>query len=503
MGIEVFLDLAASACDERVALGSRDQGLTFGQMAARAAGGATMLREAGARHVAYVGVNGPAFSVAVFASAVAGLPITPLNYRLSDAELAELLDRLDAPVVLADDDMRERVEGPGRVVLSTSGWLASAATADPAEPAVLDEDAIAVVLFTSGTTSKPKGVLLRHAHLTAYVLQTVDMLAAEEDECALVAVPPYHVAGVATVLSNTYAGRRVVHLPAFTPATWLETVRGERVTSAMVVPTMLARVVEELGGTAAEVPALGSLAYGGARIPPTVLERALAAFPATGFVNAYGLTETSSTIAVLGPDDHRFAVASDDPAVRGRLASAGRAVPGVELQIRDSDGLVLPPGETGELYVRGAQVSGEYVGIGSSLDPEGWFPTRDRARLDADGYLFVEGRSDDTIIRGGENIAPAEIEDVLLEHPAVTDAAVVGLPDEEWGERVAAVVTLAAEAELLDTEELRSWVRDRLRSAKTPDAIHVWPELPYNATGKLLRREIVTSLAETAGAGPA
>jgi acyl-CoA synthetase (AMP-forming)/AMP-acid ligase II len=347
-----------------------------------------------------------------------------------------------------------------------------------------DDDRPAVVLFTSGTTSDPKGVVLRSEHLVSYVLGTIDLASADEDECALISVPPYHVAGIATVLTNAYAGRRTVHLPEFSAARWLDLVRTEQVTSAMVVPTMLARIVEELDGAPAGAPTLRALSYGGARMPVSVLEDALRAFPDTGFTNAYGLTETSSTITVLSPEDHRQALASDNPAIRARLGSAGRAVPGVELQVRD-----------GNLYVRGAQVSGEYLGHGSALDSDGWFATRDRASIDADGYLFIEGRADDTIIRGGENIAPADIEDVLLQHPAVRDAAVCGIADDEWGERIAAVLVLHTGADL-DAAEFRAWARDRLRGSKTPDIIKIWDALPYTTTGKLVRRDLAVALTE-------
>ena len=192
--------------------------------------------------------------------------------------------------------------------------------------------------------------------------------------------------------------------------------------------------------TNADVPTLKSLAYGGAKMPIPVLERAIRLFPGVDFVNAYGLTETSSTIAVLGPDDHRAAL-HGDPVARARLGSAGRLLPGIEVEIRGPDG-ALPTGTAGDIYVRGDQVSGEYRGAGSVLDGNGWFATRDRGWVDEDGYLFVEGRTDDTIIRGGENIAPAEIEDVLLEHSAVVEAAVVGVPDEHWGQEIAAAVVL-------------------------------------------------------------
>jgi acyl-CoA synthetase (AMP-forming)/AMP-acid ligase II len=261
----------------------------------------------------------------------------------------------------------------------------------------------------------------------------------------------------------------------------------------MVVPTMLARIVDALGDTVADLPSLRSLAYGGAKMPAPVIERALLAFPDVAFTNAYGLTETSSTITVLGPDDHRLAVASDDPAVRARLGSAGRAVPGIELAVLDPAGRPCPPGAVGDLHVRGAQVSGEYADAPPAVDADGWFPTRDRAWLDDEGYLFVEGRSDDTIIRGGENIAPAEIEDVLVRHPAVEECAVVGLDDAEWGQRIAAAVVLAPGA-TATPEDLQAWVRDRLRRARTPDVVEVWDALPYTDTGKLLRRQVKAAL---------
>ncbi len=176
-----------------------------------------------------------------------------------------------------------------------------------------------------------------------------------------------------------------------------------------------------------------------------------------------------------------------------RLSSAGRFVPGVEGEIRDSAGALAGPGEVGELWVRGGQISGEYLGLGSVLDADGWFPTRDRACLDTGGYLFIEGRADDTIIRGGENIAPAEIEDVLIHHPAVKEVAVIGLPDIEWGERLTAVVVPAAHA-TPEPDDLRAWVRARLRGSRTPDEVIFRDDLPYTPTGKLLRRQLVAEI---------
>jgi acyl-CoA synthetase (AMP-forming)/AMP-acid ligase II len=228
-----------------------------------------------------------------------------------------------------------------------------------------------------------------------------------------------------------------------------------------------------------------------------VIEKAMRLFPETDFTNAYGLTETSSTIAILGPADHRAAAASGDPAVRRRLVSVGRALPSVEIEIRGEDGRALAPGESGEIHVRGEQVSGEYLGLKSRVGADGWFPTRDAGSLDAEGYLFLEGRIDDVIVRGGENLSPGEIEDTLLAHPAVADCAVVGVPDEQWGEAVAAVIVIT-DGCTVEADELRAWVKARLRSSRTPERVEFRGELPYGETGKLLRRKVREALLEGA-----
>jgi acyl-CoA synthetase (AMP-forming)/AMP-acid ligase II len=333
--------------------------------------------------------------------------------------------------------------------------------------------------------------VLRHKHLVSYILGSVEYMGAAESDGLLMSVPPYHIAGMASVLSSIYSGRKIVQLPNFTPGDWLRIAEKERITNAFVVPTMLGRIVDEMEAKGFGPPsALRAVAYGGGKMPLPVIERAMNLFsPTTDFTNAYGLTETSSTIAVLGPDDHRVAAFSDDPLVKKRLASVGKPLPSVEVQIRDPEGRVLGPNERGEIYVRGEQVAGEYVGRGSQLLDGGWFPTRDGGYVDDEGYLFLEGRTDDVIVRGGENMSPGEIEDVLLEHPAVGDVAVVGVPDEEWGEAVAAAVVLKDGASAT-AQELQDWVKKHLRSSRVPQVVRFERELPYNETGKLLRRKV-------------
>lgn len=322
-------------------------------------------------------------------------------------------------------------------------------------------------------------------------MQTVEFASAGEDEAGLVSVPPYHIAGISALLSSVYAARRIVQLPAFEPALWVEAVTRYNVTSAMLVPTMLSRILDVLpSGDAPVLPSLRALACGGGRMPRPVILEALRRLPHVGFTNAYGLTETSSTISLLGPEDHNLCRSGDAKALV-RLDSVGRPVPGVEVEIRDAEGRPCAVMEPGEVMVRGEQVSGRYAGR-SAVDAEGWFATRDRGWMDEDGYLFLDGRLDDVIVRGGENISPGEIEDVLRGDPRVTDVAVIGAPDVEWGEKIVAFV-VAREA--VAPPELQALVKDRLRSTRVPGEIRFCTELPYNDTGKLLRRVLRDQLS--------
>ncbi|WP_059017814.1 fatty acid--CoA ligase family protein [Mycobacterium sp. M26] len=491
MSVALLLEMAASDAD-RVGVVSDDQRLTVGELNALADGGAGVIAGSGADSVVYVGTGGVMLPLLIFASARAARPFTPLNYRLSGEALAELIDRLPSPLVVFDAEYADVVAGVGTARIESAEFVAAAGQAEPVAE-FPDPDDVAVVLFTSGTTSRPKAVELSHNNLTSYVTGTVEFASAEPGDAALICVPPYHIAGVGAALSNLYAGRKMVYLRKFDAKEWLRLAAAEAVTSATVVPTMLDRIISELQADPTPLPALRTLAYGGSKVGLPLVRTALELLPDVGFVNAYGLTETSSTIAVLTPDDHRAAHAADDEAARKRLGSVGQPVPGIEVQIRAEDGTVLGPEEVGELYVRGDQVSGKYAEIGSVLDEHGWFPTKDVAYLDSEGYLFIGGRSDDTIIRGGENIAPAEVEDVLVEHPHVHDVAVVGVEDAEWGQIMVAVVVPVADINP-DPEELRAHVRQHLRGSRTPDRVVFRQELPTTPTGKVLRRQLADEL---------
>ncbi|MFI4950276.1 MAG: class I adenylate-forming enzyme family protein, partial [Caulobacterales bacterium] len=360
MHTTLLLDMAADAAPDRLAMGEMAEGVSFAETQARARAGAAWLAVYEADTVVFLGLNGPAMPVALFASGLLGRPFAPLNYRLPDVDLNRLLARTAPSVAIVDDDMVGRLQPTAGVsVVARSAF--EAACLDPAhrdqELPYVDPD-IGVLLFTSGTTGEPKAAILRHRNLTSYVISTVEFLGSGEDEAALVSVPAYHIAGISAALTGVYGGRRTVHLPAFTPEAWVDLAKAEKVTHAMVVPTMLGRILDVLELRGERLPALKALSYGGGRMPQPVIERAMKLLPHVDFVNAYGLTETSSTIAVLGPEDHRQAISSSDEHVRRRLASVGQPLPSVEVEIRGPVGELLPPGQPGEIYVRGEQVSG-------------------------------------------------------------------------------------------------------------------------------------------------
>lgn len=495
MNIAMLLEMLAEGAPDRVVLGPKKGGLSAGELLERSRRAAALFRSEGAERVGFVGLNSEVVPIGLFGAAMAGVPFAPLNYRLTDEELDAILRRLAPALLIVTPDVVSRIGAiDGLRVMTADDLLAAVEQAggEGAELPFVDPDDIAVLLFTSGTTGEPKAAVLRHRHLTSYIITTVEYLGAGEGEAQLVSVPAYHVAGISAVLSSLYSGRRIVYLPAFDPDEWVRLVAAEGVTQAMVVPTMLGRVLTCIEQQGADCSSLRHISYGGGRMPLELIERCMKMLPDINYVNAYGLTETSSTIAVLTPEDHCDALASDDPKVRRRLGSVGRPLPTVEVEIRGPDGELLGPGERGEIYVRGEQVAGEYLGR-SVLTDDGWFPTNDAGFIDDDGFLFLEGRLDDVIVRGAENLSPGEIEDTLLSHPAVAEAAVVGIPDREWGETVAAAVVLVPGADPSE-DDLKQWVRERLRSTKTPTVVQIRDAMPYTETGKLLRRVVKADL---------
>lgn len=491
MTIADMLRRAAEEDGDRTALVCEGRRWSYAALWAAAQGAATLFRESEAQYVALLDGNGEAGVIALFGAALAGLPFAPLNYRRADADVTALLDRIAPAWLIVGNDRAARLGAAAGAIVSSPAAFFAAARAAPPAAMESDSDDIAVQIFTSGTTGAPKAALLRHTHLLAYVAATATPAKAGAHEGSLVSVPPYHVANVVAVLTAVQARRRLLLLPAFEPTAWLRLAEAEAPTYAFVVPTMLARILDRLDGDD-RLASLTAISYGAGPMQPTLLERALERFPNVRFTNAYGLTETCATIASLTPDDHRAALAADDPAVRARLRSAGRPLPGIEIEIRDAAGTPLPAGARGEVYARGVQVSGEYRDR-DARGAGGWFATRDLGWRDGDGYLFLAGRADDVIVRGGENISPGEIEAVLLTHPAVAEACAVGLPSTEWGESIGAALVLRPGHAAPDPAEMQALVKARLRSSHVPERIAVLDSLPYNELGKLLRRDVRAS----------
>lgn len=455
--------------------------------------------------VAALDTNSDRYVASYYAAAKAGLTFLPLNYRAKEQELEYMINTAGTRTLLVGDRYQELVARirPRLVVKDTLSLGEDGATmkrlaelAQTVEPeeseAEVDDDDVSVLMYTSGTTSLPKGVMLRYRDFTAYVTANVEMADGSDRGVALVCVPFYHIAGTTAMMTNIWTGRRLVIMPQFEPKTWLKLVERERVTHAFVVPTMMKMLLDDPSFTKTDLSSLTNLAYGGAPMPIQVIRRAIEMFPKNvGFVNAYGQTETTSSLTVLGPEDHRIEGTPEEIELKlKRLNSIGRPLPDVEIRVRDEDGNFLPPGQVGEICIRTPRIMKGYAGREDDAAlPDGWRATGDLGWVDEEGYVFFAGRKDDMIIRGGENIAPAEIETVLMSHPGVEECAVIGVPSVEWGQTVKAFV-VPRKGATLDRAELIDFCRKRLASFKCPETIDFIDELPKNPLGKILRKEL-------------
>jgi acyl-CoA synthetase (AMP-forming)/AMP-acid ligase II len=455
--------------------------------------------------IAILDTNSHLYVASYYAAAKAGLTFLPLNYRAKDAELEYMLNTAKARVLLIGDRYVELIKrianklsnirlvaiGQGDGRMAQLGELLGTMEPDEAEAEVEDED-VSVLMYTSGTTSLPKGVMLSFRDFTAYVTANVEMADGSERGTFLVCAPFYHIAGTTAMMTNLWTGRRMIVMPQFEPKSWLELVQKEKVTHAFIVPTMMKQVLDDSTFANTDFSSLTNLAYGGAPMPLAVIRRAIEAFPKqVGFVNAYGQTETTSSLTVLGPDDHRIQGSPAEVELKlKRLNSIGKPLPDVEIRVRDEGNKFLPAGEVGEIIIRTPRIMKGYAGREDDAAlPEGWRATGDLGWVDEDGYVFFAGRKDDMIIRGGENIAPAEIETVLMSHPAVDEAAVIGVPSVEWGQTVKAFVVLRP-GQNVTAQDLQEFCRTRLSSFKRPEEMAFIEALPKNPLGKILRKEL-------------
>ena len=511
-----FLSIPASIVPDQEILVFEDVRLTYADTLARVRRLAASLAALGVERgdaIAALDTNSHRYVEAYYAAATLGAVFVPLNYRAKAPELRHMLATARARMVIVGARYRSALaavlpELPDvRHVIAFDPAAADggpthdalvAGAAGERDEAEIEEHDTTILMYTSGTTALPKGVMLTHHDFTTYVCGTVELADGSPRGTALVCVPLYHIAGATAAMTTLFAGRKLVLMRQFDAATWLRLVEEERVTHAFLVPTMVKQLLDapELGTR--DLSSLQSLAYGGAAMPLAVVRRAIDAFPpSVGFVNAFGQTETTSTLTILGPEDHRLTGSGDEVEAKlRRLTSIGRPLPDVELRIVDEEGRALPPGAVGEIVVRTPRVMKGYAGDAgaSGVDGDGWLHTRDMGWIDEAGYAFLAGRKDDMIIRGGENIAPAEVEATLQLHPAVDEAAVIGVADVEWGQRVAAAVALRPGRQVT-ADELVEFCRARLASFKKPEIVRFFPTLPKNPLGKILRRELRAAFA--------
>jgi acyl-CoA synthetase (AMP-forming)/AMP-acid ligase II len=449
--------------------------------------------------VAFLDKNHPACVELTLAAASLGAATAIINFRLAADELDYVLNDSDAKVLIVGrelkshvDKIRDKLTHIEHVVEVTpeggdddeyEALLAAATPTGRGED--VESDDVAIIMYSSGTTGRPKGVELTQANMIAHTMNAHEGFEFDPGDKSMVSMPLFHVGGSSYVQFGLHDG---------VPSVMTREVDGMSLAGAILkganrtflVPAVLAKVLESGEDAVKLFGALKTFAYGASPMPLPLLRQALEAWPNTDFMQAYGLTELCGVISHLLPEAHR------DPGREERLTSAGTLVPNAELRVVDPDTLKdVPTGEQGELWFRSPQLMKGYhnkpEATAEAITEDGWFRSGDIGRVDDGGYVFVEDRLKDMIISGGENIYSIEVERVLAEHPAVVDVAVIGVPDEKWGEVVKAVVQLEGDA---TESELIAFARERLAAYKCPKTIDFADELPRNPTGKILKKDL-------------
>ena len=491
----------AAETPERTALEFGEARWTWRELDERIRRSAGALRAVGAQRgdrVAFLEKNHPACLETTFGAALCGAVNTVVNFRLSPGEVADVVNDSRAKMLFVGaelldvvEQIRDRLETVERVVIvggdadEYESWLADA---EPIEVAAVgDPDDCCLQLYTSGTTGLPKGAMLTHRGIGAHTSAVAEEFAMTAESVSVVAMPLFHVGGICYAFVSLLAGARTLLVREPIPDAIFDLVERDRATHGFFVPALFAAFMQTPERAGEALSGMDSLVYGASPMPLPLLERCLELLP-VDFHQVYGMTEMAGVISALGPQEHR------DPERRDLLASAGRAIRDAEVKVVDAVTLAeVPFGEIGELWIRSPQVMAGYWGKPEEtalvLEPDGWYRTGDVGYLDGDGYLFIRDRVKDMIISGGENIYAVEVERVAIEHPAVADVAVIGIPDDRWGEAVKAIVVPAEGAEV-DADNLIAFCRARLAHYKCPTSVDLVDALPRNTTGKVLKREL-------------
>ncbi|SEN04547.1 Acyl-CoA synthetase (AMP-forming)/AMP-acid ligase II [Mesobacillus persicus] len=512
MNAYLLLNIAGSIVPDQEILtfGTRRQ--TYAQVIERTGLLASALASYGVRQGDRVGIistNSPEVVEAFFATFQLGATVVPINYRAKAEELAFMLEDAGLKVLLIEKRYADLLEplaadkGIARTIIVDGyhrvGQEYEEVIQSSSHPLIdfadVDDSDLAILLYTSGTTSRPKGVMITYGQLSNYVMGHSEAADGLPKGASMIVVPNYHVAGATSICNGIYSGRRLILLRQFEAEDWLQTVEKEKATHAFLVPTMLKRVIDHPNFSKTNLSSLQSLSYGAAPMPFPVIRRAIELFPkTTEFANGFGMTETTSTVSVLGPEDHKLTGSKKEIEKKiQRLSSVGKPLPGVDILIMDDNHKPVEANTIGNVYVRTERSMKGYwkrPDASSETIINGWINTKDMGWLDEDGYLFLSGRSSDMIIRGGENISPQEIEDVLLEHEEVSDVAVIGTPSLDWGEEVMAVIVATNPEASPQPEELIAHCRKYLASFKCPVRIEFVTELPQTSSGKILKKDL-------------
>ncbi len=500
-----LLNTAVSICPDRTAILFEGVRLSFDQLDRRSSKLADSLLHQGIKpgdRVAMLQVNTPEVMETYFACAKIGAAFVPIDFRAREGEIAFRLQDSGARVLFLGERYRPMIDALRReapiveryVLMTDYQILIENGKAENLQPYEGDETEMTVLMYTSGTTGTPKGVMLSHSSFTEYCLNNVNPADMESEESNILTVPLYHIAGMQAMMAAVWGGRTLVLQRQFEPVEWMRLVQEHRVDRAMVVPTMLKILMDHPDFTKYDLNSLRVITYGAAPMPFAVIREAIGLFPNAGFINAFGQTESGATITMLGVDDHRLAGSSEEVELKiKRLSSAGRALPGVQIKIVDAEGKALLAGENGEIVVKTDRTMRGYLGqeaaTAETIDTEGYLHTGDVGFLDEGDYLFISGRLRDTIKRSGEFVPPAEVEETLMAHSAIADAAIIGVPDDKWGETVRAIIVLKP-GQIVTLEQLREFGCQRLATYKLPESLVIVNELPKNPMGKVLKKEL-------------
>jgi long-chain acyl-CoA synthetase len=491
----------AEARADKTAFIDGDYRATFGQHLDRVGRAAETLRELGvsrADRFAVMAMNSHQYMELWHAAFLGAGVMNPLNLRLAPKELAYILQNSGTKVVFTDflfggvvDQVREEA-GIEKVVLIGEGdtphdvsYEELLSAADPKLPDEPEEDDPVVLMYTGGTTGLPKGVLLDQRAEMLNLYHVAMLWGLDEHIINLNQTPMFHAATMGGVLGVPAAGGTSAFIPLFDPARVMDTIEAENVTWTVMVPTMIGLVLNHPDFRPERLASLEVLTYGASPMPTALLEKLLAMYPDLRIMQGYGMTEASAVLTVLGTDEHR----------RGGklLKSAGRPVPGVSLTIQDPEGNVVPRGETGEVCARAGNFMREYWGNPEATDEAfrgGWYHTGDAGYLDEHGYLYLVDRVKDMIVTGAENVYSVEVENAIATHQAVAQVAVIGIPDETWGEAVHAIVVLHEGAQA-NEQDIREHARLSIAGYKVPKSVEFRDEpLPLSGALKVLKRAL-------------